>query len=290
MALLYSGRGLTRGSSGDMEGAIADFSTAIRLDPKYALAMTFRGNVYLARKEFGKALADYDAALRLSPNQDMAYAGRAEIKLQRGDNDGAIADYTKSLELRPDNAHALVDRGIAFARKGDYAASIPNYDGALKLTPDDDSIRNRRAHSHFIVGHFTEAAVDFGNVVEKSPEYDLAKLLRYIARARSGDYDMGELKRNTDTFDRKGWPWPMVAVYLGQMTRDEMLAKMKDMRLDDDFGPCGVSFYLGQYLMVKHKPQEALPYLKQAAEVCRGDGEFERDAARNELKRQQASR
>ncbi len=29
----------------------------------------------------------------------------------------------------------------------------------------------------------------------------------------------------------------MVAVYLGQMTRDEMLAKMKNMPLDDDFGP-----------------------------------------------------
>ena len=42
-------------------------------------------------------------------------------------------------------------------------------------------------------------------------------------------------------------------------------------------------------LVVKRRPQEALPYLKQAAESCQGDGEFERDAARAELKRQQAS-
>ena len=290
LAALYNNRGLVRRNSGDMKGAIADFSTAIRLDPKNTLALAFRGNAYLSRNESGHALADFEAALRLSTtNQDMAYYGRAEIKLERGDNDGAIADYSKALEFAPDMVDAYINRGVAFVRKGDYAASIPNYDAALKLTPNDPAIRNRRSHANFITGHFAEAAEDFGDVVEKSPEYGLAKLLRYIARARSGDYDLGELKRNTETLDRTGWPWPMVAVYLGQMTRDEMLAKMKNMRLEDDFGPCGVSFYLGQYLMVKRKPQEALPYLKQAAEVCRGDGEFERDAARNELKRQQAS-
>jgi tetratricopeptide (TPR) repeat protein len=274
----------------DIDGAIADFSEAIRLDPKDYAAFALRGNSRAAKKDYERALADYDAALQIEPGDSYAHRGRADIRIRRGDNDGAIADFDVVLAGDPNDVGAHVDRGIAFARKGDFAGAIPDLDAALKLRPDDPDTRNRRSHMNFIEGHFAEAAADFGDVVEKTPEYELGKLLRYIARARSGDNDIGELKRNTDKLDRKGWPWPMVAVYLGQMSREEMLAKMKNMRLEDDFGDCGVSFYLGQYLMVKHKPQEALPYLKQAAEVCRGDGEFERDAARAELRRQQAAR
>ena len=153
------------------------------------------------------------------------------------------------------------------------------------MKPDDASIRNRRAHAAFIAGRFDVAAEDFGDVVAKTPEYDLAKLLLYIARARNGQFDSVELARNSAALDRKGWPWPAVAVYLGEIRIDQMIAMTKDMRLDDDFRDCGVAFYLGEYLLVRKRRDEALPYLKQAAAVCRGDGEFERDAAKAELSR-----
>jgi hypothetical protein len=41
-------------------------------------------------------------------------------------------------------------------------------------------------------------------------------------------------------------------------------------------------------LLTRRHHEEALPYLKQAAEICSGDGEFERDAARGEVARWQA--
>ena len=74
--------------------AMADFDTALNLDPKDVDALYERGNVYLHRKDYGKAIADYDAAIQLRPgaaglwdNRGMAYheSGQYERAIRRGD-------------------------------------------------------------------------------------------------------------------------------------------------------------------------------------------------------------
>jgi hypothetical protein len=80
------------------------------------------------------------------------------------------------------------------------------------------------------------------------------------------------------------------AVYLGEMTCQQMLDAVKTMNVANNFRDCAVAFYLGEYLLTHRRRDEALPYLKQAAEICSGDGEFERDAARGEVARWQAAR
>ena len=73
---------------------MADFDTALNLDPKDVDALYERGNVYLHRKDYGKAIADYDAAIQLRPgaaglwdNRGMAYheSGQYERAIRRGD-------------------------------------------------------------------------------------------------------------------------------------------------------------------------------------------------------------
>jgi tetratricopeptide (TPR) repeat protein len=208
----------------------------------------------------------------------------------RGDYDSAIADYTQALELTPNDVSVRTNRAVAFARKGDYERAPADEDAAMKLVPDDARLHNMRAHLRFTAGHFGEAATDFADVVERSPEYIFGKLLRYLARARSGDPDTAELRRNAADLDRSLWPWPIFAVYLGEMTRQQMLDAVKTMNVANNFRDCGVAFYLGEYLLTHRHRDEALPYLKQAAEICSGDGEFERDAARGEVARWQAAK
>ena len=57
-------------TQGDLEGAIADFDEAIRLDPDYAIAFYNRG---IARGEAGDlegAIADVEQGSRLAPNDE----------------------------------------------------------------------------------------------------------------------------------------------------------------------------------------------------------------------------
>ena len=47
--------------------AIADFTEAIRLDPKYAEAYCNRGCAYRNKGDYDKAIADFTEAIRLNP-------------------------------------------------------------------------------------------------------------------------------------------------------------------------------------------------------------------------------
>jgi tetratricopeptide (TPR) repeat protein len=285
----YRARGLLRKRREDYDGAVTDLSNAIRLNPNDKLAYIFRGNTYKQQTAFDKALADYESALRIG-HDELAYAWRADVRNARGDYEYAIADYGRALDITPDDVSIHVHRSVAFAGKGDYEHALADQDAALKLEPEDARLRNMRAHLRFTAGHFAEAAVDFADVVERSPEYIFGKLLRYLARARSGDSDTAELRRNAADLDRSRWPWPIFAIYLGDMTREQMLDAVKTMNVENNFRDCDVAFYLGEYLLTHRHRDEALPFLKQAAETCSGDGEFERDAARGEVGRWQEAK
>jgi len=47
------------------------------------------------------ALADFTKAIDLNPNDANAYFGLGIVKTAKGDIDGAKADYTKALKLKP---------------------------------------------------------------------------------------------------------------------------------------------------------------------------------------------
>ncbi|PYL23621.1 MAG: hypothetical protein DMF37_09355, partial [Verrucomicrobia bacterium] len=94
-------RASARGFNGDMNGAIADFSRAIELDPKSTSAYYHRGIARLEKAEFDAAIGDLNRAIELSPNTSDYYNDRGLAKLRKGDNDGAIADFTRAIELDP---------------------------------------------------------------------------------------------------------------------------------------------------------------------------------------------
>ena len=60
---IYNNRANIYRERGDLDRAIADYSTAIRLDPLYTAAFTNRGQAYQEKGQLDKAREDYQAAL-----------------------------------------------------------------------------------------------------------------------------------------------------------------------------------------------------------------------------------
>ena len=60
-------RGIAWCAKQEYDKAIADYTEAIRLDPKDATAYDDRGNAWYAKNEYDKAIADYTEAIRLDP-------------------------------------------------------------------------------------------------------------------------------------------------------------------------------------------------------------------------------
>ena len=99
----------------DYAKAIADYTEAIKIDPKWPGDYIMRGNAYDDDMQYDKAIADYKKALELDPKQASAYRESGVAKKKHGDYEGAIADFTKVLELAPEDSDVNNDLAWLFA-------------------------------------------------------------------------------------------------------------------------------------------------------------------------------
>lgn len=65
---------------------------SLRLEPNAAATFDSRGLVYLKLGQWELAIADYDSALRLNPKLPSALCGRGFAKLKAGDLAGGKTD------------------------------------------------------------------------------------------------------------------------------------------------------------------------------------------------------
>jgi lipoprotein NlpI len=107
-AVAHHNRGLAYAVKGDLDRAIADFTEAIRLDPKDALAYNDRGAAYAVKGDFDRAIADYSEAIRLDPKAVLAYKNRGGVYLYSGALPKALADFNQASELDPKYAYAAL--------------------------------------------------------------------------------------------------------------------------------------------------------------------------------------
>jgi serine/threonine protein kinase len=101
---------------GDWEGAIADYTEALRLDPGSALVHYHRACAFGEKGAWDRAAADCTEALRLDPRLAIAYLGRGVARERTGDLDGALADYREALRLEPQSAAARESLTRAYTR------------------------------------------------------------------------------------------------------------------------------------------------------------------------------
>lgn len=107
LAAALQQRGFAAANERRFPEAIADFTEAIKLNPKDASAYERRAAVEMKMSDFDRALADYTEAIRLKPNDVRNYLYRGYILESRGDLHGSMADTEKVLKMEKKNAEAL---------------------------------------------------------------------------------------------------------------------------------------------------------------------------------------
>lgn len=121
--------------NGNKESAFANFSEAVRLDPKSPNAFLARALAFGLKSEWDNALADCTEAIRLDPhNAFLGYFCRGDVYMKKHDHDKAIADYTKAIQLNPNNAGVYDSRGTAYEKKGEKSKAEADFEKAKSLT------------------------------------------------------------------------------------------------------------------------------------------------------------
>ena len=132
----YFNRGIAHRAKGDLDGALADYTEAIRLKPDYALAYNNRGAARNDKKDLDGALADYTEVIRLKTDFACAYCAynsRGIAREAKGDLDGALADYTEAIRLKPNDPDAYYNRAVLWQRKQGDRAAIADFEKYLQL-------------------------------------------------------------------------------------------------------------------------------------------------------------
>lgn len=134
-SLAYFNRGLQKQKDGDLDGALADYSKTIELDPSFFNYYICRGTVREAKEDLGGAILDYDKAIELKPDFALAYYNRGHARFNKGELEGALADYSQAIELDPTDANTFFNRGILRKKMGDLTGSQLDVNRAIELNP-----------------------------------------------------------------------------------------------------------------------------------------------------------
>jgi hypothetical protein len=108
-------------------------------DPCNWVALTNRG--FARRQDQATALADYSEAIRCNPRYQLAYFNRGNVRHDQGDFAGAAADFSTVITLRPEHPDAWNNRGWARQALGDFTGAADDYERALALAAPDWSAR-----------------------------------------------------------------------------------------------------------------------------------------------------
>ena len=72
-AAAHNNCGNSHDQRGDLESAIADYTEALRFNPKYIEALINRGRCFSKKGDCEKAIADFGEAIRLDPKNPIVY-------------------------------------------------------------------------------------------------------------------------------------------------------------------------------------------------------------------------
>src|SRR5262249_40868894 len=110
----YTSRGIAFLDTGNAEAALADFNSALKMNPSFSYAYNNRGSILSDQGRYDEAMGDFDAAITNNPYLADAYDNRANALARKGEPEKALTDYGRALGLDPVNASYYNNRAAAY--------------------------------------------------------------------------------------------------------------------------------------------------------------------------------
>lgn len=189
--------GVARHLSGNIEGALAAFDQAMRLDSRDIQALSAKAMMLALLDRQDAALVTYRQALALNPRDAQTLANIAIVLERKNDLEGALAHYDSALECEPDHQAALMSRGIVLTRLGRFQEALSNNDRLASLYPELADAHFNRAEVLLALDRFEEALGACARVLAINPRHVKAHIDQGLALSA-----LGRLKEAEEAFER----------------------------------------------------------------------------------------
>lgn len=186
----YSERGYAYVQMDNYPKAIADFNTALKIEPDNLSALIYRGQALIYSGDSRAAVSTLNEAIRLDPEEAYSYTCRALAYMKLNNDARALQDLNKALALDPDDADTNRLRGSYYLEKaGDYQKAIVDLGRSLKADPSSTSCNANMAKAYMKLKLFDKAIEHWNNVIKLSPSDGGAYSGRGLAYGALGQFD-----------------------------------------------------------------------------------------------------
>ncbi len=213
-----------------------------------SMALLKRGFGNFALNNLDAAQADFSEAIRLNPKNNFAHHELALTYSKKGDNTRAIASFTEAISLDPSSAASRFGRGRAYATEGRLDEAIQDYTDAITLGADKNTAFTKdqtfsrpkadrvttdyyaaRADVLYLKGSFKDAASDYDEAAGFSDTDGYYLIWGSVARTQAGSADADKaLSAALDKGQLKDWPKSVGELLAGRITPAAALAAAKD--------------------------------------------------------------
>jgi Tfp pilus assembly protein PilF len=146
LATLHFSRAVSHHRQSHYKLAVADYSRALRLNPKLAVARYNRGVAHSRLKQYENAVADYKQAVRLDRRYVKAYNNLAWAYLKWGKAKQGVAWANLAIRSAPRDASNYDTRGRLFFALGWKTYAKRDFQTVLRLTKKAGLVAAAKAH------------------------------------------------------------------------------------------------------------------------------------------------
>ena len=131
----------------EYDQAIDYFDRAIKIDPRDATALCWRGAAWFHKKKYDNTIRDLDLAIDLKPKAECAveYTIRGAAYMNKKDYERAASDFDEAIRIEPTMAQAHLNRGGIYLIKKHYAKAVSAFDDAIRIDPNNADALTTRA-------------------------------------------------------------------------------------------------------------------------------------------------
>ncbi len=263
----YTNRAFAYLSNGDAEHAAPDADKAIKIDPNKTFAYIVRAFADEKLDKWDAAIADFSVVIKQTNGEAQSYYNRGVAYYSKGDLDHAVADLDKTIAIDPKRADAFVYRGLARRVKGEMAGAIADHTAALGVDPRNAAAYFNRGMEYYLTGALPKALADLSQATAIAPTEPYPNLLLDIVATRSGL--PSQLKEQSAKIDMAAWPAPAVRLLLAQLTPEALAAAADDgAPSDKPRRLCEAAFYTGVALARAGKSDDAAAKWREALASC----------------------
>jgi tetratricopeptide (TPR) repeat protein len=228
-----------------MIAACTNLAQDARLPPDArSMALLKRGFGNFALDHLDAAEADFSEAIRLNPKNNFAHHELGLTLSKKGDDAGAIASLTEAIKLDPASAASRFTRGRIYLSEDRLDEAIQDFTDAIKLGADSNTTfvkdqavdrppANRvtteyyaaRGYANYLRGSFKDAASDYDRTAEFPDPQGYDVIWGLVAQIRGGSADGDTaLSAALDKGQLKDWQKSIAELLVGRITPAGVMA------------------------------------------------------------------